>query len=208
MRPLWFQDVDKVYTYVSPNVEYFHGRHKFYEIWAGLSMLIVIGLPLLLGLEPFVNSKINFVKVKPLLDQFQCCYKGKNPNFFAAYYMICRLVIIIIIMVAPSSDFIYQYLLIAACVVIALIHHIFKPYHNQSLNRFDGTILQLLVLVSVLPLVEFFDTTFNSNLIAGIAFVLILLPSVIFCFMLLITNKENIIKLFGILFATTYTYMQ
>ena len=192
MRPLRFQDVDKVYTYVSPDVEYFHGRHKFYEIWAGLSMLIVIGLPLLLGLEPFVNSKINFVKVKPLLDQFQCCYKGKYPNFFAAYYMICRLVIIIIIMVAPSSDFIYQYLLIAACVVIALIHHIFKPYHNQSLNRFDGTILQLLVLVSVLPLVEFFDTTFNSNLISGIAFVLILLPSVIFFFMLLITNKENI----------------
>ena len=194
MRPLSFQDIDKVYTYVSPDIEYFYGRHKFYEIGAGVFTLIVVGLPLLLGLEPFVNFKINFVKVKPLLDQFQCCYKGKY-HYFAAYYMICRLVIIIIIIATPSSDFIFQYLLITACVVIALIHHILKPYHNDSLNRFDGTVLQLLVLVSVLPLVEFFDT-FNSDLIVGIAFVLIVLPSVIFFIMALVSNKEKIIKLF------------
>ena len=200
MRPLWFQDVDKVYTYVSPDIEYFHGRHKYYEIGAGLFMLIVTGLAILLGLEPFVNSKINFVKVKPLLDQFQCCYKGKY-HYFAAYYMICRLVIIIIIITTPSSDFIFQYLLIAACVVIALIHQIYRPYHSHSLNKFDGTILQLLVLVSVLPLVEFFDT-FNSNLIVGIAFVLIVLPSVIFIIMALVTNKDKINKVF----KTCYFY--
>ena len=195
MRPLWFQDIDKVYTYVSPDIEYFYGRHKFYEIVAAVFMLIVIGLPLLLGLEPFVNSKVNFVKVKPLLDQFQCCYKGKY-HYFAAYYMICRLVIIItIIHAAPSNDFIFQYLLIAACVIIALIHHMLKPYHNHSLNRFDGAILQLLVLVSVLPLVEFFDT-FNSDLIVGIAFVLIVLPSVIFIIMAINAKKEEISKLF------------
>ena len=96
MRPLWFQDIDKVYTYVSPDIEYFYGRHKFYEIGAGVFMLIVVGLPLLFGLEPFVNSKINFVKVKPLLDQFQCCYKG-SYHYFAAYYMVCRLVILLLL---------------------------------------------------------------------------------------------------------------
>ena len=180
--------------HVSPDIEYFYGRHKFYEIRAGLFMVIVVGLPLLFGLEPFVNSRINFVKVKPLLDQFQYCYKG-NYHYFAAYYMICRLVIIIINIAAPSSDFIFQYLLIAACVVISLIHHIFKPYSNDTLNRFDGMVLHLLILVSVLPLVEFFDT-FNSDLIVGIAFVLIVLPSVIFFIMALVTNKEKIIKLF------------
>ena len=188
MRPLRFQDVDKVYTYVSPDIEYFHGRHAFYAFVAGLFALIVISLLLLLAFQPLVNSKINLVKVKPLLDQFQSCYKDKY-RCFAAYYMICRLVIIIIIITAPSSDFIFQYLLIGACVVIALIHHIFKPYNEEYdlLNRFDGTILQLLVLISVLPLVEFFDA-FNSNLITGIAFVLILLPSVIFFIMLIVTK--------------------
>ena len=30
MRPLKFLDVDKIYTYLSPNIEYFHGRHLAY----------------------------------------------------------------------------------------------------------------------------------------------------------------------------------
>ena len=34
MRPLIFHDVDKVYTYVSPDVEYFHGRHLAYGVVA------------------------------------------------------------------------------------------------------------------------------------------------------------------------------
>ena len=71
MRPLIFNDINKVYTYVSPDVEYFHGRHLVYALVAMIfTIVIVIGLPLLLALEPFLNSKINFVKVKPLLDQF------------------------------------------------------------------------------------------------------------------------------------------
>ena len=104
MRPLIFQDVDKIYTYLSPNVEYFHGRHLAYAIVAIIcTLIIVIGLPLLLALEPFLNSKINFVKVKPLLDQFQGCYKDQY-RYFAAYYMICRLVIIIIVTGFGKTD--------------------------------------------------------------------------------------------------------
>ena len=40
-------------------------------------IVFVVGFPLLLLLEPFLNSKINFIKIKPLLDQFQSCYKDK-----------------------------------------------------------------------------------------------------------------------------------
>ena len=43
---------------------------------------IVIGFPLLLLLEPFLNSKINFFRIKPLLDQFQGCYKDKLVSVF------------------------------------------------------------------------------------------------------------------------------
>ena len=46
MRPLIFHDIDEVYTYVSPDVEYFHGRHLVYGIVAVL-FVFVIGLPLL-----------------------------------------------------------------------------------------------------------------------------------------------------------------
>ena len=71
-------DVDKIYTYLSPDVEYLHGWHLVYVIVALLfALIIVIVLPLLLALEPFLNSKINFVKIKPLLDQFQGSFKDK-----------------------------------------------------------------------------------------------------------------------------------
>ena len=34
MRPLTFIDIDKVYTYLSPDIEYFHDRHIAYVIVA------------------------------------------------------------------------------------------------------------------------------------------------------------------------------
>ena len=194
MRPLIFLDVNKIYTFVSPDVQYLHGRHLAYVIVAVLfTIIIVIGLPLLLVLEPFLNSKINFTRIKPLLDQFQGSYKDKY-RCFAGYYMICRLVIITIILVNSSDDFIVRYSLITACIIMSLIHQILRPYSNNFLNVFDGAVLHLIVLVSVLPLVEFFDG-YDSNLLVGLAFALVALPSMIYIAMTLVINKANIKKL-------------
>ena len=196
MRPLIFHDVDQVYTYVSPDVEYFHGRHLVYTIVAVLfTIVFVIGLPLLLLLEPFLNSKINFTKIKPLLDQFQGCYKDKY-RLFAAYYMICRLIIITIIIANSSNSFIFQYLLNFACVLMDLIHQIFKPYSNSILNNFDGVILHCLVLVSVLPLGEIHND-FRPNVAVGITFIYVMLPSMIFITMSLLINKDKVKSLPG-----------
>ena len=194
MRPLIFHDVNKVYTYVSPDVEYLHGRHLAYVIIAVLfTIIIVIGLPLLLVLEPFLNFKINFIKIKPLLDQFQGCYKDKY-RCFAGYYMICRLVIITIILADSSNDFIVRYSLITACIIMSLIHQISRPYSNDFLNVFDGVVLHLIVLVSVLPLVQLFDG-FNSNLLVGLGFTLVALPSISYVAITIVVNKVNIKKL-------------
>ena len=61
--------------------------------------------------------------------------------------------------------------------VISSIHQIWKPYSSDFLNMFDGTVLHLMVLVSVLPLVELFDS-YNTNIVIGITFALVLIPSV------------------------------
>ena len=196
MRPLIFHNVNKVYTYISPDVEYFHGRHLVYALVAMIfTIAIVIGLPLLLTLEPFMNSKVNFVKVKPLLDQFQGCYKD-DYRCFAGYYMICRLIIITIVIANPSNDFIFQYFLLIACVIMDLIHQIFRPYSNSVLNMFDGAIFHFLVLVSGLPLAEFYNN-FDSKLVVGITFVLVILPFMTFITMSLMINKEKLKKLPG-----------
>ena len=50
------------HVYISPDIEYLHDRHLAYAIVAVLFIVvIVIGLPLLLALEPFLNSKMNFI---------------------------------------------------------------------------------------------------------------------------------------------------
>ena len=54
MRPLMLHDVDEIYSYASPDIEYFHGHHLLYSIVAVLfTIVIIIGLPLLLAFEQF-----------------------------------------------------------------------------------------------------------------------------------------------------------
>ena len=176
MRSLKFHGIDKVYTYLSPDIEYFHGRHLSYGIVALLcTVTIVLGQPLLLTLEPFLNHKINFIKIKPLLDQFQGCYKDKY-RCFAGYYMICRLLIITIVIVNSSNEFVANYLLVVVCVIKELIHAIMKPYNKGILNKFDGIILHLIIFVAALTLLDDID----SLSVMTTAYALVFLPLLIF----------------------------
>ena len=191
LRPLTFTDIDTVYTYLSPDIKYFHGRHLAYGIVAIIfTALIVIGLPLLLLLEPFLNAKINFIKVKPLLDQFQGCYKDRY-RYFAAYYMICRIVIIVLIIARIFDPFTTQYLIISVCALMEFFHLMVRPYASVFYNIFDGAILQLIVIISVLPVVELVDS-YNETVVIVMAFTLIILPLISFVIMNLFIKKTEI----------------
>ena len=193
MRPLTFQDINKVYTYSSPNIEYFYGRHIAYVIVALIfTITIVNGFPFLLLLEPILNSKINFIKIKPLLDQFQGCYKDKY-RYFAGYYMICRLVIILLVIIKMSDGFTTQYLLISSCALMQLIHVLVRPYASTIHNIFDGIILQLIVIISALPVIEFADK-YDEIFIMVIVNVFVILPLMSFIVIKVWINK-NIIQI-------------
>ena len=197
MRSLTFHQIDKVYTYLSPDIEYFHGRHLAYGIVALLcSISMVPGLPLLLTLQPILNRKFNFVKIKPLLDQFQGCYKD-NYRCFAGYYMTCRLVIITIVIANSSNEMITSYVLIVACGIIALIHLTVKPYNSELLNKFDGVILHFIIFIAALPLLDDFD----SPLVIIISFVLVILPLIILFAVTLFLHKDNL-KKFAVHFSS------
>ena len=106
--------------------------------------------------------------------------------------MICRLIIITIINITNLTEvFISRYLLITATTMIALIHLVVKPYSVSILNTCDGTIQQLMVLVSALPLFEYFGT-FDSSFEMGITFVLVILPLVQLVIMNIYTSKQII----------------
>ena len=190
MRSLKFHGIDKIYTYLSPDIEYFYGRHLAYGIVALLCIVtIVLGLPLLLTFEPFLNHKINFIKIKPLLDQFQGCYKDKY-RCFAGYYMICRLFIITIVIANSSNEFVANYLLTVVCVITELIHVTVKPYSKEILNKFDGIILHLIIFVAALTLLDDID----SPSVMTTVYALVLLPLLTFFVMTLLLHKDELKK--------------
>ena len=175
LRPLYFDDIDDTYIYSSPSIKYFTGRHIPYGIIAMLcELFIVIGLPLLLLLEPFLNGKVNFIKIKPLLDQFQECYKDRY-HWFAAYYLVCRQVIITLVYVSNFNNALYY--LQMTCIISVLIHTWIQPYKNEKLNALDGVILLIMVLVVNLNLF-----TFSASSTIAIITVVIASPLLLSCF--------------------------
>ena len=197
LRPLIFMDIDNIYTYPSPDIEYFSGRHHAYVIVAAtFTAVIVIGFPLLLLFEPFLNSKINFIKIKPLLYQFQHCYKDKYHCFAGYYvYMVCRLAVILLAIVGIFDEFTTQFVLISTCAVMELIYVLVRPYVNTIHNIFDGIILQSIVVVSVLPIPELNDEN-SKTLVVVIAYFLVLWPLASFVAIKLWINQKNILDTF------------
>ena len=190
MQPLKFENIDKSYAYLSPDIRYFNDHHLAYAIVAiVLTIVIIIGFPLLLLSEPFLNSKINFVKIKPLLDQFQGCYRD-DYRCFAGYYMICRLVIISFVIINNLGAFNThgQYLLISSCALMQLIHVLVRPYASTFNNIFDGVIMQLIVVISVLPVVD----NYNETFIQAIIYLLVILPLTSFTIIKLWNNKDEL----------------
>ena len=193
VRSIRFTDVDKVYSYLSPDIEYFHGRHLFYAVVAILTgLVIVIGLPLLLTLEPFVNSKINFIKIKPLLDQFQGCYKDRF-RYFASYYMIFRLIILTIIVINSTNIFVTLYLLQIFSSLMMFIHTIVRPYSNYILNMFDSFVLLIISLIITLLIIETYHG-FPTSTTIGISFALLILPVIVFFGMVAYLQREHVKK--------------
>ena len=191
LRSLRFVDVDKVYTYLLPEYEYFTGRHIFYFMIALVyELVIVISLPLLLLLEPFINRWINFsdlnviwvrISLKPILDQFQGCYKD-NRRWFAAVYLICRQAILVILIINFSNKFVELYLLLIVCLVTVLLHYIAQPYNKNifnALNQFDAFVLLFLVLVVSLQMISV-SNDLTTDAIIEISFVLVLFPIIVY----------------------------
>ena len=139
----------------------------------------LVGLPVILLLEPYVNRWINFTRIKPILDQFQGCYRDKC-RWFASVYLLSRQVILIIMVINFINYSIALYLITLLCVIISLLHHHVQPYKSDVLNKFDGYVLHLLLLVVSLQMVEVGDSTgFTSDAIVGISYALIFVPIVV-----------------------------
>ena len=187
LRPLYFDDVNGGYVYSSPSIKYFTGRHIAYGIIALLcGLFIVIGLPLLLVLQPFLQRKINFIKIKPLLDMFQECYKDQY-HWFAAYYLVCRQVIIATVYVSSFNDSLYYVQTVS--IVIVSIHVWIRPYKSDTINTLDGIILLTMVLV-----VNLNSFTFSRYLTVTIVVIMMIFPLLLLACLICSKNMLSVLK--------------
>jgi len=74
-----------------------------------------------------------------------------------------------------------------------LIHVTVKPYKNKLINFYDTFMLLVLVLVISLQIIETYRG-FSSNAALAIAFVLVILPLLIFVFIVVCLHIEDIKK--------------
>ena len=70
-----------------------------------------------------------------------------------------------------------------------------RPYVSTILNTFDGIILQLVVIISALPVMEFFDN-YDENFALIIIYILVTWPLISFIGIKLWINKKNIKKVY------------
>ena len=180
LRPLYYDDIDDAYAYLSPSNKYFGGRHAIYGLIAWVcGLFVVIGFPLVLFLEPFLRSKVTCGKIKPLLDQFQGCYKDQY-HYFAAYYLICRLVFIAIVFTSDFDNALYY--LQTAGIIILMFHVWIQPYKSDVLNVLDGVILMSMILIINLGSYAFVSSTIITLVVILVMFPLAFSFSILFYF--------------------------
>ena len=130
--------------------------------------------------------------MKPLLDQFQGCYKDKY-RCFAAYYMICRVVVILIIIINLANNNTTQVLLLIVSILFAVIQLNIKPYKHKILNYFDGMVLQVMIFATITSL---FDS-FGIGVLLVTMILVVILPLAAFIVMELILNRKSVKRIFA-----------
>ena len=177
LRGVQYDDNDGVFVYLSPHIKYFTHRHAVYGTVALLcGFTVVIGLPLLLVIEPFLRKKIIFkrfiqiIKFKPILEQFQGSYND-NYQSFAANYLLCRLVIMLIVYFGNSNYSSMVYYMQTACAIMVINQLCFRPYKKHVLNVLDTAIL-----LTVLLVVNLNNFDFSEAITVGLVCTLLFIP--------------------------------
>ena len=86
--------------------------------------------------------------------------------------------ILIVTVIDFSNSYNEQYLLMIVCVIIVLLHYLLQPYKVDTLNKYDGMLLHILLLIASLKIVAF-SNGFTTDTIVGLTYILYFLPFVV-----------------------------
>ncbi len=161
-------------VYADPNLRYFGTKHLPYALVA-LFLECAIALPIcfLILFSPCLYRKVNIVKLrlKPILDEFQACYRPEC-RWFAGFYFLARQVIFLVSIIPTESLPEANIYLHSINAVILIVFCSFQPYKLKWLNVLDTLLLADILFLS------FFQLEYVSNPAhRAVAVVLVVLPS-------------------------------
>ena len=160
------------WVYQDPDIKFFGSEHTPYALVA-LFFECAISLPIcfLLLFAPCLSKKVNVVKLrlKPILDDFQACYRPEC-RWFAGFYFLARQLLFLANIVPltplPQDNHIFHFLNL----VILLIHSTIQPYKFKWLNFLDTLLLFDVLILSL------FTSTNTAHKV--LSFLLILPPAI------------------------------
>ena len=125
--------VGRAYVFLQPDTVYFTDTHLFLIIVATLVfILLVFPFTLFLTCSHLLARKFNLIRIKPLMDEFQSCYKPRY-RWYSATYIIAWVCLIFFSLFPP--------LLQSVLLVVLFTHIILQPYQSRWLNTIDGLLL-------------------------------------------------------------------
>ena len=146
LRPIWINGEARVH--VDPHIKYFSHDHLPYAIVAILlEFFISFPICFLFLFAPCLAGRVNMVKLrlKPILDDFQACYR-QGCYWFAGFYFLARQVMFLANIVPIGKLPQENNLIHVVNIIVLLVHSTIQPYKLKWLNFLD-TLLLLDVLV-------------------------------------------------------------
>lgn len=172
-----------VFVRIQPDTEYFHPtKHLPYALIAfAIEICLVFPFAVIVILAPWLMRWRQMTRFKPILDEYQACYKDRY-RWFAGYYLVCRHVVALTTFIFVDQA-IGTFFLQIVNVTILFIHAYFQPYKERWLNVLDAILLADLTLLSLLKAFTA-QTIFSSDDYHGfrvaLRYILVLIPCLYF----------------------------
>ena len=197
-------------------IPYFQGKHLLYAIPACICLTIIVAIPPVLllafplslqllslcGLSEsraanWISLHIWTLRLKPVSDSFQACFKDKL-RFFAGLYFVYR-VIILALFAFSKTTIQYHFTVEAVLLLMLAFHTLAHPYENQQHNRVSSLMFINLALINGLTTFSYVhhltsEEKRTTDIIAWLQMVLIYLPMVYICSCIvaaIIKRKKN-----------------
>ena len=165
ITPVHLSGVEGARVHLQPDLPYLSGGHI--PLWIISVMILLILYSIVFVLTCTFSRFLNLHRLKPVLDEFQSCYRDSYRWYGGVYFIMWTVLQILIL----TSN--YQ-LFHMSVIILTVTHCLLQPYCMKWLNMIDGFLLGSLSITSSLVLVD--ATTYMSKSAKVIVYMSVILP--------------------------------